>query len=138
MDVKLVAFSETLDSFDYLVHVDLQSLSTQLDQRIIDGIQNGIAQKFEYTTELCWKATNVYLKEQNGIDESSPKKVIKAFYLQGYLAEDDYLLLIQAIDDRNRLSHVYDEASFQQIVGRLAQYATLFRNVQKQLINTAE
>lgn len=111
MDVKLTAFSETLDSFDYLVNVDLQSLSAQLDQRIIDGIQNGIAQKFECTAELCWKAANVYLKEQNGIDESSPKKVIKAFYLQGYLEEDDYLLLIQAIDDRNRLSHVYDEAS---------------------------
>jgi nucleotidyltransferase substrate binding protein, HI0074 family len=133
MDVKIHAFAETLDGFDYLVNVDLKALSLQLDVRIIDGLQNGIAQKFEYTTELCWKAIKSYLKEQTGIDESSPKKVIKAFYLEGFLDEESYLLLIQAIDDRNRLSHVYDEESFLEILARLPGYAGAFKKIRDRL-----
>lgn len=107
MDVKPQAFSEALESLAYLVKVDLAALSVTLDPRLIDGIRNGQAQKFEYTIELCWKAIKEYLKQHEGIDEASPKKVVKAFYLSGCLTEDDYLVLTQAIDDRNKLSHVY-------------------------------
>lgn len=134
MDVRLVGFSEALDSFDYLVHVDLEELAKQLDERIIDGLRNGIAKKFEYTTELCWKAIKVFLKAQNGIDESSPKKVVKAFYLEGYVQEDDYLKLIQAIEDRNRLSHIYDQEHFCQILSRLTGYVLVYRHVREILI----
>lgn len=138
MDVRLVEFSEALDSFDYLVHVDLEELVEQLDERIIDGLRNGIAQKFEYATELCWKAIKVFLKAQNGIDESSPKKVVKAFYLEGYVEEDDFLKLIQAIEDRNRLRHIYDEEHFCQILSRLTGYVSVYKRVRETLIIAAD
>lgn len=51
MDVKLHAFAEALENFVYLVNVDLASLSATLAPRLIDGLQNGKAQKFEYTME---------------------------------------------------------------------------------------
>jgi nucleotidyltransferase substrate binding protein (TIGR01987 family) len=129
MDVRQKAFSEALESFTYLTAVDMIALATQLDKRLIDGLENGKAQKFEYTLELCWKAIKFALKDQEGIDEASPKKVVKAWYLAGHLPEDDYLALIEAIDDRNKLSHVYDPEEFMTIVARLPEYAQLMQRV---------
>ena len=129
MDVRHQAFVEALASFSYLTQVDMAALATQLDRRLIDGLENGKAQKFEYTIELCWKAIKISLKEQEGIDEASPKKIVKAWYLAGHLSEDDYLALIAAIDDRNKLSHFYDAEEFMNIVARLPEYAKLMQRV---------
>lgn len=131
MDVVHKAFTEALESFSYLTEIDMATLANQLDKRLIDGLENGKAQKFEYTLELCWKAIKLALKEQEGIDEASPKKVVKAWYLAGHLSEDDYLVLIAAIDDRNKLSHIYDPEEFMAIVARLPGYATLMQRVSK-------
>jgi nucleotidyltransferase substrate binding protein (TIGR01987 family) len=136
MDVKLVAFAEALAGFDYLTSLDMAELAEKLDSRIIDGLENGKAQKFEYTLELCWKAIKSALKAQEGIDEVSPKKVIKAWYLAGNLSEDDYLGLIAAVDDRNKLSHVYDPEEFTTIIRRLPKYAELMRRVNVTLNKT--
>lgn len=129
MDVRLVAFAEALEGFVYLTSLDMADLAKNLDRRIIDGLENGKAQKFEYTLELCWKAIKLTLKEQDGIDEASPKKVIKAWYLAGNLTEDDYLALIAAVDDRNKLSHIYDSTEFMAIIGRLPSYAATLSRV---------
>jgi len=134
MDVRNQAFAEALESFSYLCAVDMTTLATQLDKRLIDGLENGKAQKFEYTLELCWKAIKAALKQQDGIDEASPKKVVKAWYLAGHLPEDDYLALIAAINDRNQLSHIYDAEEFVAIVARLPAYAHLMQRVHKTLI----
>jgi nucleotidyltransferase substrate binding protein (TIGR01987 family) len=125
MDVKITAFAEALESFAELSALDMNALAKTLDALIIDGLENGKAQKFEYTMELCWKAIKVALREREGIDEASPKKVIKAWYLTGHVSEDDYLALIQAVDDRNKLSHIYDQQQFNTIIARLPNYAAL-------------
>ncbi|MDD2663772.1 MAG: HI0074 family nucleotidyltransferase substrate-binding subunit [Dechloromonas sp.] len=133
MDVRLKAFTEALESLSYLTEVDMAALAAHLDKRLIDALDNGKAQKFEYTLELCWKAIKVALKEQEGIDEASPKKVVKAWYLAGHLPEDDYLALLAAIDDRNKLSHIYDAEEFTAIVARLPAYARLMQRVNETL-----
>jgi nucleotidyltransferase substrate binding protein (TIGR01987 family) len=129
VDVRTQAFEEALTPFTYLVNVDTASLAATLDKRLIDGLENGMAQKFEYTLELCWKAIKTYLKHEEGIDEASPKKVIKAHYLAGRLPEDDYLMLLQAVDDRNKLSHIYEAREFRDILARLPGYAQLMQRV---------
>jgi nucleotidyltransferase substrate binding protein (TIGR01987 family) len=130
VDLRTSAFKEALDTFVYLARVDLVEIRKMLrDDRLVDGFQNGCAQKFEYTTELCWKAIKAFLKEKDGIDEAAPKKVIKAYYIGGYITEDDYLLLLEAIEDRNRLSHIYDAETFDRILGRLPDYAALFERI---------
>lgn len=60
---------------------------------------------------------------------ASPKKVIKANHLTGAILEPDYLLLMDAIEDRNRLSHVYDSAAFTEIFNRMATYAALYERI---------
>lgn len=137
MDVRIKAFKDAADAFAYLARFDMQVLKQKLgDERLLDGMQNGRAQKFEYTVELCWKAIKIFLKEKDGIDEASPKKVIKAYYLGDYITEDDYLLLLDSVEDRNRLSHIYDEQTFNHILARLPSYAALFERVIGNLTNT--
>jgi len=139
MDVRIKTFQEATGTFTYLARLDLAELKQKLgDDRLVDGMQNGRAQKFEYTTELCWKAIKFFLKDKEGMDEASPKKIIKAYYLGGYTTEDDYLLLLEAIDDRNRLSHIYDAETFNNILARLPGYAALFERVSTQLIKNIE
>ena len=140
MDVRIKTFQEATDTFSYLARLDVAELKQKLgDERLVDGMQNGRAQKFEYTSELYWKAIKFFLKEQEGVDEAAPPpKIIKAYYLGGYSTEDDYLLLLEAVEDRNRLSHIYDAASFNNILERLPGYAALFERVSAQLIKGAE
>ncbi|MBF0292260.1 MAG: nucleotidyltransferase substrate binding protein [Nitrospinae bacterium] len=139
MDARIKAFQEATDGFTYLARLGLAELRQILgDERLVDGMQNGRAQKFEYTTELCWKAIKFFLKEKEGVDEASPKKIIKAYYLGGYATEDDYLLLLEAVDDRNRISHIYDAETFNKILVRLPGYAALFARVSAQLIKGSE
>jgi len=129
MDVRLQALKDASASLAYLVSVDMGVLASQLDARLIDGLKNGVAQKFEYTFELCWKCIKDFLKRQEGIDEATPKKIIKAFYLAGYAIEDDYLALLRAVDDRNLLSHIYNEATFAEILARIPEHARLIGRV---------
>ena len=139
MGLRIAAFKEALDTFVYLARINLAEIRQMLhDERLIDGFQNGRAQKFEYTTELCWKAIKAFLKEEDGTDEAAPKKIIKAYYVGGYVKEDDYLLLLDAIEDRNRLSHIYDAETFNRILGRLPDYAALFERVSAQLGKDSE
>lgn len=136
MDIRIKTFQEATNTFTFLARLELAELKQKLgDERLVDGMQNGRAQKFEYTTELCWKAIKFFLKEKEGMDEASPKKIIKAYYLAGYASEDDYLLLLAAVDDRNRLSHIYDTETFNNILARLPGYAALFERVSAQLIS---
>ena len=135
MDVRIKAFQEATDIFTYLAQLDLAELKQKLgDERLVDGMQNGRAQKFEYTAELCWKAIKFFFKEKEGVDEASPKKIIKAYSLGGYTAEDDYLLLLEAVEDRNRLSHIYDAETFNNILARLPGYVALFERISSHLI----
>lgn len=134
MDVRLAAFRDATASLTYLANLDIEKLREKLaDDRLMDALENGRAQKFEYTMELCWKTLKTYLKSQEGIDEASPKRIIKAYYLADQLTEDDYLLLLDALEDRNRLSHIYDENTFRGILARIPTYAALFSRVCNQM-----
>jgi nucleotidyltransferase substrate binding protein (TIGR01987 family) len=132
MEERLNQFKTALESFEYLVNIDLKAMEAVLDEKLIDGIENGMAQKFEICTELCWKCMRRFLK-QEGFDPKTPKQAIKEFYLAGRLSEDDYLLLIKGISDRNELSHIYKEEVFRRILGDFPKYLIVFKNVFKEL-----
>lgn len=48
------------------------------------------------------------------------------------------MLLLEAVEDRNRLSHIYDAATFNDILARLPGYAALFERVSARLIKGTE
>lgn len=87
-----------------------------------DLIMNGQVQKFEYCSELMWKALRLLLVINNNISAKSPKEVIKEFYNCGYADEKQYEVLLKILEDRNRLSHVYNEEVFLDIHSKLKEY----------------
>ncbi len=129
MERKLSSFQDALDSFRYLVEVDMQGLKSILDDRLVDGLENGKVQKFEICTELCWKAIKKFLLLNEGVDAKTPKQSIKEFFLAGHVSEAIYGLLLDAIADRHNISHVYDNDVFEKILIKFPNYITAFQEV---------
>ena len=94
--------------------------------RLIDGLENGLIQKFESITEQSWKLSKAFLYKMEAIDSKTPKQSIKNFFNAGYLDEDSYLLWVQALEDRNILSHRYDEQGYHKALGTMKTYAKFY------------
>jgi len=125
LNYKLVQLQDALDNFEKSLSIDMKSL----DETLVDSIKSGRVQKFEFCVELVWKTLKVYLWEINGIDSNSPKSVIKDFYGLDLLSVEDYEKLMEAIDDRNRISHIYSKDQFEDIYNRVIMVLPLLRRV---------
>ncbi len=117
MDEKLKALKQAIGG---ALKLNETIASGKIDDEIaIDGMKNGLAQKFEYSVELFWKTLKAFLLEKDGVDARSPKKVVKEFYLAGYVEDEIYRDLLTALDYRNKLSHVYDEESYYAVIRKI-------------------
>lgn len=90
---------------------DIESLS-ELEKE-------GTVQRFEFTFELAWKTLKDYL-EYNGVilDQITPRGVIKQAFAAKIIGDGQ--LWIDMLDCRNRMSHTYDEAVFNEAVQEMA------------------
>jgi nucleotidyltransferase substrate binding protein (TIGR01987 family) len=122
---RLSDFTKSLTSLAEALKLDL----SKYNEIELDLVKNGQIQKFEYSVELCWKLIKTFLIEQHGIETVSPKSAIKKFFGVNLVDEEEYELLIQMIDDRNRLSHIYNELFFNEIYARLVIYLDLMEKV---------
>lgn len=95
---------------DSSMNVDLNKYTEQE----IDWIKNARIQKFEFCIELLWKTAKVYLET---IEEKNytPKLTIKSLFLHQIVDEDNYLKLMNCLNDRNILSHIYKFEMFNEI-----------------------
>ena len=83
------------------------------------------ARETKYWLNLLQKSQLViknFLYEFHGIDAKSPRESIKEFFLVGAVEEGNYELLINMLDDRNKLSHIYKEEFFEEIHSKLKNY----------------
>ncbi len=78
--------------------------------------KGGIIQFYEVTFELAWKTTKNFL-ESGGYIVKSPREAIKkAFQIE---LIDNGETWLDALDDRNLTSHIYDEQIANKIVNRI-------------------
>jgi nucleotidyltransferase substrate binding protein (TIGR01987 family) len=86
----------------------LQLLERILQKDELNEIEEmGLIQSYELTFELGWKTLKDYL-ESEGFLVTSPREVLKtAFAVQ--IIEDGHIWL-EALESRNELAHVYQEA----------------------------
>lgn len=82
-------------------------------------------QRFEYTFEACWRAVQRYLLVVDGISAGSPKAGVRASREVGLLSDEQAVVGLEMVDDRNLTVHTYNEAVAQRIYGNLQPYATL-------------
>lgn len=92
------------------------------DADLIDIIKSGQIQKFEYTTELAWKTTKKFVEWKVGETCHYSKDGYKIIYTKNWISESTYLQLVDGIDDRNKLSHLYKESVFDAIYLKLEQH----------------
>lgn len=87
-------------------------------QGISDVIRDGFIQRFEFTYELSWKTTKVFLEGTGIVDLNSPKSVIKEAYAQKLICDEKNWLLM--LNDRNLSSHIYKEDVAIEIAERIS------------------
>ena len=80
--------------------------------------KEGMIQRFEVCVELAWKTIKDYM-EQNGFvfAQVLPSAVIKEAGAAKLL--DAPGVWLQALDDRNKMSHTYDFQKFEQVIERI-------------------
>lgn len=83
--------------------------------------------RFEFSFEILWKAAKDYLFEVEGVNVSSPKKVIRACFEQGILTEEETRLAIKMTDARNLTTHTYDEEFAEELMSKIGEYEQLMQ-----------
>ena len=94
----------------------------------------GIIQRFEYTWELAWKTLKDYL-ENDGIvlEKITPKEVIITAIEAKIIT--DRQKWMNALDDRNAMSHTYSNKVFEQIIDNIAKdYLEILNNLFEKLL----
>ena len=126
---RLTDFLSSLNTFEKSLQLDM----TKYKGVESDTIKNGQIQKFEYCIELCWKTIKMFLNTIHGVDAVSPKLTTKEFYRVDLVNEQEYELLNEMLDDRNRLSHIYNELFFEDIYLKLNDYLVVMKKVSERM-----
>jgi nucleotidyltransferase substrate binding protein (TIGR01987 family) len=130
---RLKALMLALESFGNSLKIDLSSR----DETEADAIKNGQALKFGYSMELFWKVIKSFMYEVHGIECNSPKLCIKSFFQNSSLTENDYQKLIEMVNQRNELAHIYNEQTFEEIWKALPSNLEIMLRCLKEFDDTA-
>ena len=89
----------------------LQEAFAQSCAEMSDLEKEGAIQRFEYTFELAWKTLKDYLVYSGVVfDQITPRSVIKQAFAAKII--QDGQTWIEMLDQRNLMSHTYDDESF--------------------------
>lgn len=111
-----------------------EAVELQQKRPLSDLEKEGVIQRFEYTWELAWKTIKDYLENEGTVLEKiTPKAVIvAALEARIIIRKEDWM---RALDDRNRMSHVYSRIVFAEIVNNIDQgYLSLFDQLYEKLL----
>ena len=75
----------------------------------------GMIQAFEFTYELGWKLMKDYLQYQGIADLVGSRDTIRAAVAQSIASESEGIIWLRMLQDRNRTSHIYNEATMREI-----------------------
>lgn len=103
-------------------HSDLEKAVARLMEAISaddasDLIQDALIQRFEFTFELAKNTLKSYLREKGETEVNYPKEILRKA-LEGKLITDGDLWMMM-LEDRNKMSHVYNEDKSTEIAGRI-------------------
>jgi nucleotidyltransferase substrate binding protein (TIGR01987 family) len=92
--------------------------------------RDSLIQRFEYCTDMFWKLLKDFIAEKHGVEVlASPKAVLKQAVDLHIINDEQYKLLLQAVNDRNLSSHAYHEDVAEEISGHVQAYYLLMQNV---------
>jgi nucleotidyltransferase substrate binding protein (TIGR01987 family) len=113
----------------------LARLQDALAQPCNEWTRDAALQRFEFTFELAWKAARrAALKE--GLEAASPRESLKNAWKLGWIQDDP--LWLRMLEDRNRTSQTYSEATASEIYARLPGYAEALAGLARNLRSRPE
>lgn len=86
-------------------------------------------QRFEFTSEICWKVLQEFLKQEYALEIRYPKGCYEAAFQVSLIDENLCLALNRTVKDRNLTSHTYHEGLAQRIYQNLPKHAAAFRSL---------
>ncbi|MEK5038115.1 HI0074 family nucleotidyltransferase substrate-binding subunit [Sporosarcina sp. FSL K6-3457] len=93
-----------------------------------DVERDALIQRFEFTFEASWKAAKQYLYDIEGIDIGSPKGVIRSCREITLFDDEETILALQMVNDRNLTVHTYNEEVAIKIHMNIKTYYPLLSN----------
>ncbi len=88
-------------------------------------------QRFEFTSEICWKTLQEVLKRNYEQEIRYPKGCYETAFQVALINEELCLSLNRTVKDRNLTSHTYHEELAEDIFKRLPDHAHAFRELLK-------
>ncbi|WP_431801574.1 HI0074 family nucleotidyltransferase substrate-binding subunit [Halobacillus andaensis] len=90
-----------------------------------DVERDAAIQRFEFSFEASWKAAKQYLYDIEGVDAGSPKGVIRSCREVHLLEDEETVLALEMVNDRNLTIHTYNEEVAIKIHKNLSRYNNL-------------
>lgn len=103
-----------------------EAIETMEERELTQLEKEGIIQRFEYTWELAWKVIKDYLEHEGvTLDKITPASVIRAAFTAKIIKDGE--MWMQALDARNKMSHVYNLKKFEEVIEEIRKsYLALF------------
>lgn len=112
---RLISAEKALAAFSQLVVLDHPN----------EVERDACIQRFEFSFEACWKAAKQFLFDIEGIDMASPKGVIRSLREINLLSDEQTILGLNMVNDRNLTVHTYNEEVAIKIHANSKQYFEL-------------
>lgn len=92
--------------------------------------RDSLIQRFEYCTDLFWKALREFIINKHGVESpASPKATVKTAFDIDIINNDQYQQLVASINDRNLTSHAYREDVAILISSHILSYYQLMKHI---------
>ena len=114
---KLASAEKALARFEAILSDPVQDEKTR----------DASIQRFEFTSEICWKALQESLKQAYDLEVRYPKGCYQTAFQVSLIDEDLCLALSRTVKDRNLTFHTYHEGLAEQIYAHLPAHAEAFR-----------
>ncbi|MFB6212627.1 MAG: HI0074 family nucleotidyltransferase substrate-binding subunit [Candidatus Magasanikbacteria bacterium] len=113
----------------------LTSLESVLEREKSELVRDSTIKRFEYTFDSGWKTAKRYLKDELGIDERSPKKVIRELRKNGLINAEKAEKFLEMTDDRNKSVHSYNKEFIEGLYSDIKEeYFDLLKDLYKILL----
>lgn len=114
-DIRWKQRFENLQSAYQLLQEAIEESKLTPDSKLI---RVALIKAFEMTFELSWKTMKDYLVF-NGIDVKFPRDIIKQAFANDMITDGQ--LWIDMLEDRNLMTHTYDEERAQEAIEHICQ-----------------
>lgn len=94
-----------------------------------EAYSTSLVKHFEMCYEMLWKYLKYYLMLKYGTDTIGSKNILRAAYTHKVISEEELVILLKIIEERNETAHVYDEDTACALCDKINNYFPVFEKI---------